>query len=152
MKFNCKVFSYTSYYKNSDHTKTICHLDNIDILGVFCIIINFESCCADGSPQVQRHRTRENIYVVTMNLQSANTQDILEVFQVHDGNAIQTDSLESQHPWTSMDVHSDLKLLDYYLWDTLTFTTKCEYKCYWSFISKLAIQDQNLRMESFLKY
>ena len=64
-------------------------VENIDFLGVFCIIINFESCCAAGSPQVQRHRTRENIYVVTMDQQSANTQEILRVFQDYDGNATQ---------------------------------------------------------------
>ena len=64
-------------------------VENIDFLGIFCIIINFESCCAVGNPQVQRHRTRENIYVVTMDQQSANTQEILRVFQSHDGNATQ---------------------------------------------------------------
>jgi hypothetical protein len=129
--FKCKVFTYTSYNKNNDHTITICHVDNGRYYwflgGVFCILlINFESCCA----VVQQHDTRLNVYVVTVDQHSANPQAILGVFQNQDGNAYQTHALDSDQPWTSMDVHSDLWLLDYYLWDTLTFTTKCEYKCY----------------------
>lgn len=56
--------------------------------------MSFESCYADGNPQVRRHANKENVHIVTVNQKfDINVAQILKAFRSQDENATQISNI-----------------------------------------------------------